>query len=176
MNLKSTLMDKEALRRTISRISHEIIEKNENLEDVVLIGVKTRGVPIAKRIAENVEKFYGDKLQCGTLDITNFRDDISKDKKTSDKSLCIDCDIENKTVIIVDDVLFAGRTARASIDAILSHARPAKIQLAVIVDRGHRELPIRPDYVGKNVPSSKSEIIKVSIKEIDGDDKVEIYE
>ncbi len=176
MNLKSTLMESEGLKRTISRISHEIIEKNENLKDVVLVGVKTRGVPIAKRIAENVEKFYGETLVCGTLDITNFRDDIASEQKNSEESLSVSCEIENKTVIIVDDVLFAGRTARASMDAILAHARPAKIQLAVIVDRGHRELPIRPDYIGKNVPSSKNEIIKVSLLCHDGEDKVEIFE
>ncbi len=176
MKLKSTLMNGEGLSRTISRISHEIIEKNDNLTDVVLVGVKTRGVPIAKRISESVEKFHGEKLVVGTLDITNFRDDIEKNQKTEDKSLEIACEITNKTVIIVDDVLFTGRTARASMDAILNHARPAKIQLAVIVDRGHRELPIRPDYVGKNVPSSKHEIIKVSIKDHDEEEKVEIYE
>ncbi|MFI3162808.1 MAG: bifunctional pyr operon transcriptional regulator/uracil phosphoribosyltransferase PyrR [Bacillota bacterium] len=176
MKLKSTLMNGEGLSRTISRISHEIIEKNDNLADVVLVGVKTRGVPIAQRISESVEKFHGEKLVVGTLDITNFRDDIEKNQKTDDKSLEIASDITNKTVIIVDDVLFTGRTARASMDAILNHARPAKIQLAVIVDRGHRELPIRPDYVGKNVPSSKNEIIKVNIKDHDEEEKVEIYE
>lgn len=176
MKLKSTLMNEEGLSRTISRISHEIIEKNDNLGDVVLVGVKTRGVPIAKRISESVQKFHGEQLLVGTLDITNFRDDIAKNQKTDDKSLEIACEITNKTVIIVDDVLFTGRTARASMDAILNHARPAKIQLAVIVDRGHRELPIRPDYVGKNVPSSKNEIIKVSIKNHDEVEKVEIYE
>lgn len=176
MKLKSSLMDKEGLSRTISRISHEIIEKNNDLSNVVLVGVKTRGVPIAERIRASIEKFHGEKLVCGTLDITNFRDDISIDQKTSKESLCIDCDIKNKTVIIVDDVLFTGRTARASMDAILNHARPAKIQLAVIADRGHRELPIRPDYVGKNVPSSKNEIIKVSLSCHDGEDKVEIFE
>ncbi len=176
MKLKSTLMDREGLSRTISRISHEIIEKNDNLADVVLVGIKTRGVPISEKISKSVKKFHGEELVCGTLDITNFRDDIEEDKKIIDKSLEISCDITNKTVIIVDDVLFTGRTARASMDAILNHARPAKIQLAVIVDRGHRELPIRPDYVGKNVPSSRTEIIKVSIEGHDGEDKVEIFE
>ncbi len=177
MKLKSSLMDSEALRRTISRISHEVIEKNEDLKDVVLVGIKTRGIPIANRISESVEKFHGEKLVVGTLDITNFRDDIPTEQKDLiNESLFIDCDITNKTVVLVDDVLFTGRTARAGMDAILNRARPAKIQLAVIADRGHRELPIRPDYVGKNIPSSKSEIVKVSILELDGEDKVEIFE
>lgn len=175
MKLKSLLIDENAFGRTLTRISHEIIEKNDNLSDICIIGIKTRGVPLAKRIAENIHKFEGILPYVGTLDITHYRDDVTHTESIVASSQ-LPFDVSGKNVILVDDVLFTGRSARAALDAIIAHGRPSKIQLAVFVDRGHRELPIRPDYVGKNIPTSKSEIIKVSLNEIDGEDAVLLFE
>lgn len=177
MKLKASLLDDKAIKRTLIRISHEIIEKNKGVEDIVLIGIKRRGYPIAERIAKNIENIEGIKVPVGSVDITLYRDDITEIKDTpriNNSNLGVD--IVGKKVILVDDVLFTCRTVRAAIDAIVDYGRPDQIQLAVLIDRGHKELPIRSDYVGKNIPTSKSEIIAVQIHEIDGIDSVKIYE
>ncbi|EHK2344479.1 bifunctional pyr operon transcriptional regulator/uracil phosphoribosyltransferase PyrR [Clostridium perfringens] len=177
MHLKASLLDENAIRRALTRLSHEIIEKNKGVEDIVLVGVKRRGYPLAERLSEFIEKFEGVKIPVASVDITLYRDDLTNVSDTPNlNDPKIDVDIRGKKVIIVDDVLYTCRTARAAIDAIMDQGRPEFIQLAVLVDRGHKELPIRADYVGKNIPTSKDEIIKVQIKEIDGTDSVEIYE
>lgn len=161
--MSSVVMDEIGMSRALMRISHEIIEKNESTQNLCIIGIKRRGVELAAVIAENLQKL-GAAVNFGTLDITLYRDDLSmqsQDAKVNDTH--IDFDVSGKIVILVDDVIYTGRTARAALDAVLSIGRPAKIQLAVLVDRGHRELPIRADFVGKNVPTSKNEIVKVCI-------------
>ena len=174
MHLKASLLDENAIRRALTRLSHEIIEKNKGVEDIVLVGIKRRGYPLAERLSEFIEKFEGVKIPVASVDITLYRDDLTNVSDTPNlNDPKIDVDIRGKKVIIVDDVLYTCRTARAAIDAIMDQGRPEFIQLAVLVDRGHKELPIRADYVGKNIPTSKDEIIKVQIKEIDS---VEIYE
>jgi pyrimidine operon attenuation protein/uracil phosphoribosyltransferase len=177
MKMKSELLDKVAVQRTLTRIAHEIIEKNKGVEDIVLIGIKRRGHPLAKRIADLIEKIENVSVGIGSVDITLYRDDLTtlNDQPIiADENLGID--IINKKVILVDDVLFTGRTARAAIEAVIHHGRPRLIQLAVLVDRGHRELPIRADYVGKNIPTSKDEMVSVELIEVDGMDSVKIYE
>ncbi|MGG7058661.1 bifunctional pyr operon transcriptional regulator/uracil phosphoribosyltransferase PyrR [Clostridium tertium] len=177
MKLKANLLDDKAIYRTLIRISHEIIEKNKGIDDVVLVGIKRRGYPIAERIAKNIENIEGVKVPVGSVDITLYRDDISEIKdtpKVNNSNLGVE--IIGKKVILVDDVLYTCRTVRAAIDAIMDSGRPDQIQLAVLIDRGHKELPIRADYVGKNIPTSKNEIIAVEIEEIDGKDSVKIYE
>lgn len=177
MNLKASVLDDKGVKRALVRISHEIVEKNKGVEDVVLIGVKRRGEPLAERICKNIEEFEGVKIPVGSVDITLYRDDLTKKyEQPHMNSEKINVDIENKVVIIVDDVIYTGRTVRAAIDAIFHEGRPKMIQLAVVVDRGHRELPFRPDYVGKNVPTSKSEIVSVEVAEIDGEDAVKIFD
>ena len=177
MHLKASLLDENAIRRALTRLSHEIIEKNKGVEDIVLVGIKRRGYPLAERLSEFIEKFEGVKIPVASVDITLYRDDLTNVSDTPNlNDPKIDVDIRGKKVIIVDDVLYTCRTARAAIDAIMDQGRPEFIQLADLVDRGHKELPIRADYVGKNIPTSKDEIIKVQIKEIDGTDSVEIYE
>ena len=177
MQLKASLLDENAIRRALTRLSHEIIEKNKGVENIVLVGIKRRGYPLAERLSEFIEKFEGVKIPVASVDITLYRDDLTNVSDTPNlNDPKIDVDIRGKKVIIVDDVLYTCRTARAAIDAIMDQGRPEFIQLAVLVDRGHKELPIRADYVGKNIPTSKDEIIKVQIKEIDGTDSVEIYE
>ncbi|GFP76726.1 bifunctional pyr operon transcriptional regulator/uracil phosphoribosyltransferase PyrR [Clostridium fungisolvens] len=177
MNLKAILLDEEAIRRSLVRIAHEIIEKNKGVDDIVLIGIKRRGYPLAKRISALIEKFEGIKVPVGSVDITLYRDDLTDigDKPTVKES-DIGVTVRNKKVIIVDDVLYTCRTVRAAIEAIMDSGRPENIQLAVLIDRGHKELPIRADFVGKNVPTSKLENIGVEILEIDGTDSVKIYE
>lgn len=177
MQIKAKLLDENSIRRTLIRLSHEIIEKNKGVSDIALIGIKTRGVPIAKRIAEFIKQFEGVDVPVGVLDITLYRDDLTEkyeDPKINETK--VDFDIKNKKLILVDDVLFTGRTVRAALDAIVDLGRPKSIQLAVLIDRGHRELPIRADYVGKNVPTSLSEIVHVHLNEIDGEDAVLIAE
>lgn len=174
---KAKIMDEKAIGRAITRISHEIIERNKGIENVVLIGIKTRGVPVASRIADKIEAIEGQRIQTGEMDITLYRDDLSK--KQIDpvvNSTKIDFDIKDKTVVLVDDVLYTGRTVRSALNALMDIGRPKSIQLAVLVDRGHRELPIRADYVGKNVPTSKNEIISVKLSECDIEDSVSIEE
>ena len=174
---KAKIMDDKAIGRAITRISNEIIERNKGIENVVLIGIKTRGIPVASRIANKIEAIEGQKILTGEMDITLYRDDLSE--KQIDpvvNSTKIDFDITDKTVVLVDDVLYTGRTVRSALNALMDVGRPKSIQLAVLVDRGHRELPIRADYVGKNVPTSKSEIISVKLIECDNEDSVSIEE
>ncbi|ABK61036.1 MULTISPECIES: bifunctional pyr operon transcriptional regulator/uracil phosphoribosyltransferase PyrR [Clostridium] len=177
MEFKSILLDEKAIKRTLTRIAHEIIEKNKGVEDIVLLGIQRRGVPIARRIAALIEQFEDVKVEVGSVDITLYRDDlteVAEQPLLNEKSL--DIDVKNKKIILVDDVLFTGRTARAAMEAVIKHGRPDNIQLAVLVDRGHRELPIRADYVGKNVPTSKKELVSVMVSEIDSEDAVKIFE
>lgn len=178
MKLKANILDEKAIKRSLIRISHEIIERNKGVENVVLIGIETRGYPIAKRIMNNIKQIEGVELPVVGLDITYYRDDISSRETEIPvaKLVDLDIDVEDKVVIIVDDVLYTCRTVRAAIDAIIDKGRPKSIQLAVLIDRGHKELPIRADYVGKNIPTSREEKIEVSIVEIDDEDSVNIYE
>lgn len=177
MDFKTTLMDEVALERAIKRISHEIIEKNNGLDDVLLIGIKTRGIPFAKRIQANLKEFEGVDVPYDELDITLYRDDLSEIAEYAKvNSETLTSEIQGKKIILCDDVLYTGRTVRAAIEAIMDRGRPKFIQLAIIVDRGHRELPIRADYVGKNVPTSHDEIIAVNFVETDGIDKVDLFE
>jgi len=175
MEAKSVILDQMAVQRTLTRIAHEIIEKNKGVEDIVLIGIKRRGYPLAKRLSELILKFEGVAIPTGSVDITFYRDDLSTvNDQPVLKSEKINVEIKDKKVILVDDVLFTGRTARAAIDALIHQGRPTMIQLAVLVDRGHRELPIRADYVGKNIPTSREEMVAVELTEIDGEDSVQI--
>ena len=176
MKFKASLFDESAVKRAIMRIAHEIIEKNENVDDICIVGIETRGVPIANRLQEAIYRIENKKVTVRTLDISPFRDDLILDEKKMIKTANFDFPIEGKSIILTDDVIYTGRTVRAALDAILSNGRAAKIQLAVLVDRGHRELPIRADYVGKNVPTSRNEVIKVKLSEIDGTDSVELFE
>lgn len=177
MKEKAQLMDEKAIGRAITRISHEIIERNKGIEDVVLVGIKTRGVPIADRIGKKIQQIEGASVNTGEVDITLYRDDLKKiDVDPVINGSNVQFSIDDKIVILVDDVLYTGRTVRSALDAIIDIGRPKAIQLAVLVDRGHRELPIRSDYVGKNVPTSKGEIISVKLSEIDGEDSVTINE
>lgn len=177
MNLKAVLLDENAIRRSLVRISHEIIEKNKGVDDIVLVGIKRRGYPIAKRISEQILKIEGVKVPVGSVDITLYRDDLSNSgDRPMVKGTNIEVTVKDKKVILVDDVLYTCRTVRAAIDAVMDCGRPISIQLAVLIDRGHKELPIRADYVGKNIPTSKNEVIGVEINEIDGVDAVKIYE
>ncbi|MDP4164011.1 MAG: bifunctional pyr operon transcriptional regulator/uracil phosphoribosyltransferase PyrR [Bacillota bacterium] len=179
MTQKAIILDEQSIRRALTRIAHQIIEKNKGVKDSVLVGIRTRGIYIAKRLAEKIEEIEGNPISVGELDITLYRDDLTK--KTDDqeplvKGSDIPVDITNKKIILVDDVLYTGRTVRAGMDALMDLGRPASIQLAVLVDRGHRELPIRADYVGKNIPTSSAEKIVVELSEFDDSDQVSIYE
>ncbi|MBE7015971.1 MAG: bifunctional pyr operon transcriptional regulator/uracil phosphoribosyltransferase PyrR [Ruminococcaceae bacterium] len=175
MKFKASLFDENAVSRAIVRIAHEIIEKNESVDSLCIVGIKTRGVYIADRLAEAIYKIENKKVAVGSLDVSQFRDDL--DELFSRENVQeLNFPITGKSIILTDDVIYTGRTVRAALDAILSKGRASKIQLAVLVDRGHRELPIRADYVGKNVPTSRSEVIKVNLKEIDGSDSVELFE
>lgn len=171
--IKSVLMDQDAIRRALVRIAHEIPEKNRGVQDIALVGIKRRGVPLARRLSGMIEEFEGFRPPCGELDITYYRDDIDRgEEKPVYHGKPFPFDVENKTLILVDDVLFTGRTSRAAIEALFDMGRPACVRLAVLIDRGHRELPIRPDFIGKNVPSSRREFISVELTEIDGQDRV----
>lgn len=166
---KSTLMDEKALNRALSRIAHEILERNKGVENLCLVGIQRRGVPLAQRIAALIGEFEGVAPEVGILDITFYRDDLSMlAEHPVINGTSIPFNINGLKIILVDDVLYTGRTVRAAIEALFDMGRPAQIQLAIIVDRGHRELPIRADYVGKNVPTSRSELISVQVREIDG--------
>jgi len=174
---KAEIVDAEGLRRIITRIAHEIVERNKGVSEIVLIGIRRRGVPIASRIAERITEFEGKPPAQGSLDITLYRDDLSTvSHQPVVGSTDISVDIQGKVVVLVDDVLYTGRTIRAAMDALIDFGRPRAIQLAVVIDRGHRELPIRADYVGKNVPTSRKEVIGVKLSEIDGADAVVIKE
>jgi pyrimidine operon attenuation protein / uracil phosphoribosyltransferase len=173
------LLDEESIRRTLSRIAHEIIERNDDLDTVALVGIHTRGVPIAHRIRRLVEERSGEALALGQLDITFHRDDVHvraghapRRPQPLVRDTKLDFDLEGRTVILVDDVLYTGRTIRAAIDALFEYGRPDRVQLAVLADRGHRELPIRPDYVGKNLPTTRGERVQVELVEIDEVDRV----
>ncbi len=171
---KAVIMDENSVSRAIARISYEIIERNKGTENLCFVGILSRGVCIAERIAGKLMELEGVPTEVGSLDITAYRDD-EKYSENVDRT-DIPFDVRDKRVIIVDDVIFTGRSARAAIDAVMQRGRPKSIQLAVLVDRGHRELPIRPDYVGKNVPTSLDEAVKVMMKEVDGGDMVIILE
>ena len=173
------LLDADALSRTLSRIAHEIIEANPELDEVALVGIHTRGVPLAQRLRRLIEERAGDAPDLGTVDITFYRDDVAVRGGEAPihaqpvvRSTALDFPLEGKTVVLVDDVLYTGRTIRAAIEALFDYGRPARVQLAVLADRGHRELPIRPDYVGKNLPTSRGERIQVQLVEIDEVDRV----
>ena len=176
MVFKYRIMDEQGVERALRRMSHEIIERTGGCRDVLLMGIRRRGVPLANIISANINTFEGIDVPVYTLDITLYRDDIA----VSDEPLVHieneGYDVTGKRVILVDDVLYTGRTARAALDAVMRMGRPAAIQLAVLIDRGHRELPIRGDYVGKNVPTSKTELISVSVPEFDGETSVCLYE
>jgi pyrimidine operon attenuation protein / uracil phosphoribosyltransferase len=174
MKLKTEIMDEKALDRALTRISHEIIERNKGVENIVLLGIQTRGVPLARRLAEKINGIEGILLPVGMINITEYRDDDKKSFLSGKQE--INFNIADKIVILVDDVLYTGRSVRAAMDAIVDLGRPSSIQLAVLVDRGHRELPIRADFVGKNVPTSKNEIVVVMVNEIDNKDGVSIAE
>ena len=170
---EKVLLDEQDIRRAVTRISHEIVERNRGCDDLLFIGVHTRGVPLAKRIAACIEGFERKGAAVGALDITLHRDDLSSTESiTPLRPTDIPPDFEEKRIILVDDVLFTGRTIRAAMDALTDFGRPQSIQLVVLVDRGHRELPIRADYVGKNIPTADNEKVLVRLKEIDGSDAV----
>lgn len=177
MEKKAVILDEQAIRRALTRIAHEIIERNKGIKDIVLVGIKTRGVFIANRLAERIKQIEGTSVQLGEVDITLYRDDLTKKTPNEEpllKGTNIPVPIDGKKVILVDDVLYTGRTVRAGMDALVDMGRASQIQLAVLVDRGHRELPIRPDYIGKNVPTSKEEVVKVELSEYDNQDLVSI--
>lgn len=176
MNFKANILDSDSVIRAMARISHQILEKNKGAGNLVLIGIRTRGVPLSKMICENIEKFEGIKPPAGILDITLYRDDLSLvyDHPVINSS-DIPFNITGKNIILVDDVLYTGRTVRAAIDALMDLGRPKTIQLAVLIDRGHRELPIRADYIGKNLPTSAEEIVSVKTMENDGEIGVDLY-
>ncbi len=174
---KAEIVDADGLRRIITRIAHEIVERNKGIEDLVLVGVRRRGVPLASRIGAKIKEFEGVAPAEGSLDITLYRDDLSTVAAHPIVGATdIPVDINGKVAVLIDDVLYTGRTVRAAMDALIDFGRPRAIQLAVVIDRGHRELPIRADYVGKNVPTSKREVIGVKLAEIDGVDSVVIKE
>lgn len=171
--LKAQLIDEQAMERTIARLAHEILEKNRGAGNIVIVGIRTRGEFVARRIARKIEEVEGVTLKIGSLDITLYRDDLlGKLEQPELKGTEILFDISGKDVILIDDVLYTGRTIRAALDELIDLGRPRSIQLAVLIDRGHRQLPIRADYVGKNVPTSSNESIRVHVKEVDGEDAV----
>ncbi len=171
---KAVIMDENAINRAIARISYEIIERNKGTENLCIVAIMSGGTSIASRIAAKINELENVSLEVGALDITSYRDD-EKHNPGCDRTT-MDFDIKDKRVVLVDDVIFTGRSARAAIDAVMKRGRPQNIQLAVLVDRGHREIPIRPDYVGKNLPTSRDESVQVRVKEIHGCDKVVIFE
>ena len=174
---KTVLMDKDAIRRALTRISHEIVERNRGTQSLVLVGIRSRGIPLAERIAAAIEKIEGTKPALGILDITLYRDDLSTlSYQPIVRETEIPVDITGKTIVLVDAVLYTGRTIRAALDALIDMGRPKIIQLAVLIDRGHRELPIRADFVGKNVPTSSKEAIRVMLEEHDAEERVVLAE
>ncbi len=171
---KAQLMNGEGIQRALTRMAHEIMEQLAPLDNVVLVGIRRRGVPLAQRLADIIEQYEHVKIPVGEVDIAMYRDDLSHREVKVERQI-LPVDVTGRTVVLVDDVLHTGRTVRAAMDAILDQGRAAKIRLAVLIDRGHRELPIRPDYVGKNVPTAQSERIGVQLEEIDGGDGVALY-
>jgi pyrimidine operon attenuation protein/uracil phosphoribosyltransferase len=177
MKIKSNIIDKEGFNRIITRISHEILEQNKGSHNLVLIGMRTRGEFIAKRIKEKIKEIDGVELPFGVLDVTLYRDDFRTRMKQPEVSVSdITFDINEKDIILIDDVLYTGRTVRSALNALMDLGRPSSIQLCILIDRGHRELPIRADYVGKNVPTSLNEEIKVKMEEFDGEDAIYLVE
>jgi pyrimidine operon attenuation protein/uracil phosphoribosyltransferase len=178
MRLKARLMSEEEMDRALKRMSHQVLEGNDGCEDIVFLGIRKRGVPLAKRLAANIRAIEGAQIPVGELDITLYRDDLSDqeiDIRAVVNETRVDFPIEGRIVILVDDVIYTGRTVRAALDAVSKLGRASRIQLAVLIDRGHRELPIRPDYVGKNVPTSRSEVVSVKLAECDGETRVDLY-
>ena len=177
LRFKAQILDRQAFERTLVRIAHQIIEKNHGTENLCLIGIKTRGIPLAERLAKNIEKIEGVRVPVGKLDITLYRDDLTL---VADAPVVSDThipfDVKGMTVVLCDDVIFTTRTARAAIDALISLGRPARIQLFALIDRGHSELPIKANYVGKNIPTAKSEVVAVRLQETDGENSVCILE
>jgi len=172
-----TVMDPEAINKALERIAHEIIEEFKSVEDIAIIGIKNRGAYLGQRLAVKIEQIFGRKPNIGALDITLYRDDLTQaSEQPVVHATEIGFDIDDKKIILVDDVLFTGRTIRCALDALIDFGRPAKIQLAVLIDRGHRELPIKADYVGKNIPTSLKEVVEVRLKEADGKDEVVLCE
>jgi pyrimidine operon attenuation protein/uracil phosphoribosyltransferase len=177
MRVKAKVMDAEAIRRALTRMAHEVLERNHDVRVLAVIGLPTRGAPLGRRLASAIESIEAVNVPVGVLDITRFRDDRAERAEPKTPGLPLAFDVTGRTIILVDDVLYTGRTARAAMDALIALGRPAGIQLAVLIDRGHRELPIRPDYVGKNLPTSAREHVGVRVREIDGsDDEVVIEE
>lgn len=177
MQKKTQLMDDRQIQRTITRMAHEIIERNKGVEDVVLVGIRTRGEPIARMLSEAIFRVEGAQVPVGSVDITFYRDDlthISGDPTINHTD--IPFDVNGKTVVLVDDVLYTGRTARAAMEAMMDLGRARRIQLAVLVDRGHRELPIRADFAGKNIPTAQTEFVRVNMPEVDGEESVWLYD
>jgi pyrimidine operon attenuation protein/uracil phosphoribosyltransferase len=171
------VMDADRISRTLTRIAHEILERNRGVDEIALVGIRTRGVPIARRLAETIKEIGGHEVPTGALDITLYRDDLMRHAIGAQpvvRSTDIPFSIDDKRILLVDDVLFTGRTIRAALDALIEFGRPKAIQLVVLVDRGHRELPIKADYVGKNIPTSASQSVQVHLHEIDGRDEVEL--
>ena len=177
MKEKAKILDKDAIARALTRIAHEIVEKNKGVKDLCLVGIRNRGVYLAGRLANCIKNIEGQDVPTGTLDITLYRDDLAlASGQPVVRKTEIDFDINDKKLVLVDDVLYTGRTIRAALDALIDFGRPKSIQLAVLVDRGHRELPIRADFVGKNIPTSKQEVVEVRLEESDGNDEVLIAE
>lgn len=177
MTEKTLLLDEAAVERAVKRISHEISEKNKGVENLVLLGIVTRGVPFAQKIAENLNAFENANLPVGQVNISFYRDDVKKIAEEPILNGClVPCDVTDKHVVLCDDVLYTGRTARAAMEAVLSIGRPKTIQLAVLIDRGHRELPIRADFVGKNIPTTKNEVVKVRFFATDGEQSVKLFD
>ncbi len=176
MEYKSTLLHPEDIERILKRIAHQIIEKNHGTEDICLVGIRTRGVPLAYRLSENIAAIEGKAIAVGELDITLYRDDLSLVGETPRvRETKIDFDVTGKTVVLVDDVIYTGRTARAALDAVMKLGRPQKIQLCALIDRGHSELPIKANFVGKNIPTSVDEVVAVRLRETDDEEAVKIY-
>ena len=174
---KASIMDKEAVERALVRIAHEILENEKDIENLAIIGIKNRGAYLGERLADKIEQIAGQRPAVGALDITLYRDDLTQvAEQPIVHATEINFDIDEKIIVLVDDVLFTGRTIRCALDALIDFGRPGRIQLAVLIDRGHRELPIRPDYVGKNVPTSLKEVVEVKLAEADGKDEVVIAE
>ena len=174
MNRK-IIMTAADIRRTLARVAHEIIERQEDLSEIIMVGVHTRGVPLAKRLSANIQSFEGTTVKVGSLDISFYRDDLGMLQSVPEvKDTDIPADINGKVIILVDDVLFTGRTVRAAMDALIDLGRPKSIKLMALIDRGHREFPIKPDYIGKNIPSSQDEDIQVRLEETDGYDEITI--
>ncbi len=172
---KAVLMDEATVTRTLMRMAHEITEKNKGVADICLLGIRSRGEPLAQRLQENIERIEGVRVPCATLDIRGYRDDLADTDSRAVAPLTLPFDIVGKTVILVDDVLFTGRTVRAAIEAVFTAGRPRAIQLAILIDRGHRELPIRADYVGKNIPTAHAEQVAVTLPPFDDTTGVFLY-